>query len=174
MTFCWNHEAGCIRNLFSCGFIAEEFVAYTALPVFYVTSLCTCSIFQCMMSEFVWFKHIILIYLHNRIAERAFVCGIAVLCASWFYGFDYFTKGIRVIGILVRTGLEFEFKLAYLQCVSTMNSRYFPFKILIRGRTFALEVVRSIVLILEHLVIAYLLDKLPFAIFAFIVPIELP
>ena len=174
MAFCWNHEAGSIRNLFSCGFIAEEFVAYTALPVFYVTSLCTCSIFQCMMSEFVWFKHIILIYLHNRIAERAFVCGIAVLCASWFYGFGYFTKGIRAIGIFVRTGIEFEFKLAYLQCSSSMNSRYFPFKILIRGRTFAGEFIRSIVLILEHLVLAYLIDKLPSVIAACIVTIELP
>ena len=174
MTFCRNHEAGSIRNLFSCGFIAEEFVAYTALPVFYVTSLCTCSIFQFMMSEFVWFKHIMLIYLHNRIAERAFVCGIAVLCASWFYVFDYFTKGIRAIGILVRTGLEFEFKLAYLQYVSTMNSRDFPFKILIRGRTFAGEFIRSIVLILEHLVLAYLIDKLPSVIAVCIVTIELP
>ena len=174
MAFCWNHEDGSISKLFSCSFIAEEFVAYTALPVFYVTSLCTCSCFCFMMSEFVWFKHIILIYLHNRIAERAFVCGIAVLCASWFYGFDYFTKGIRVIGILVRTGIEFEFKLAYLQYACTMNSRDFPFKILIRGRTFAGEVVRSIVLILEHLVIAYLIDKLPSVIAACIVTIELP
>ena len=175
MTFCWNHEAGSIRNLFSCGFIAEEFVAYTALPVFYVTSLCTCSIFQFMMSECMWFKHIILlIYLHNRIADRAFVCGIAVLCASRLNGFDYFTKGIRAIGFLVQTGLEFEFKLAYLQYVSTMNSRDFPFKILIRGRTFAGEVVRSIVLILEHLVLAYLIDKLPSVIAACIVTIEFP
>ena len=174
MAFCWNHEDGNISKLFSCSFIAEEFVAYTALPVFYVTSLSTCSCFCFMMSEFVWFKHIILIYLHNRIAERAFVCGIAVLCASWFYGFDYFTKGIRVIGILVRTGIEFEFKLAYLQCASTMNSSDFPFKIFIRGRTFAGEVVRSIVLILELRVIFYRLDKHPFAFFAFIVAIELP
>ena len=174
MTFCWNHEAGSISNLGSSISIAEEFVAYTALPVFYVTSLCTCSIFLCMMSECMWFKVIILIYLHNRIAERAFVCGIAVLCASWFYGFHYFTKGIRAIGILVRTGLEFEFKLAYLQYVSTMISRDFPFKILIRGRTFAGEFIRSIVLILEHLVLAYLIDKLPSVIAVCIVTIELP
>ena len=97
-----------------------------------------------------------------------------MLCASRLNGIDYFTKGIRVIGIFVRTGIEFEFKLAYLQCSSSMNSRYFPFKILIRGRTFAGEVVRSIVLILEHLVIAYLIDKLPSIIFACIVTIELP
>ena len=102
--------------------------------------------------------------------ERAFVCGIAMLYASSLNGFDCFAKGRSAIN-LVRTGLEFEFKLTYLQCASTMNSRDFPFKILIRGRTFALEVVRSIVLILEHLVIVYLIDKRPFAIFAFIVAI---
>ena len=55
-----------------------------------------------------------------------------------------------------------------------MNSRDFPFKILIRGRTFAVEVVRSIVLILEHLVFFYLIDKLPSVIAACIVTIELP
>ena len=106
--------------------------------------------------------------------ERAFVCGIAMLRTCRVNGLDYSAKGIRAIGILVRTGLEFEFKLAYLQCASTMNSRDFPFKILIRGRTFAGEVVRSAVLILELRVIFYRLDKRPSAIFAFIVAIELP
>ena len=67
-----------------------------------------------MMSESVWFKFIIQIYLHNRIAERAFVCGIALLCASSLNGIDYFAKSRRAIGFHVRTGLEFEFKLAYL------------------------------------------------------------
>ena len=105
--------------------------------------------------------------------DRAFFCGIAMLCASRLNGFNL-AKGRRAIGILVRTGLEFEFKLAYLQCASTMNSRYFPFKIFIRSRTFAGEVVRSAVLILELRVIFYRLDKRPSAIFAFIVAIELP
>jgi cell division protein FtsW len=80
-----------------------------------------------------------------------------------------------IIGILVRTGcFELEFKLAYLQCFSAMNSRDFPFKIFIISRTFAFEVVRSIVLILELLVVAYLLNELPITIFAFVVTIELP
>ena len=105
--------------------------------------------------------------------ERAFVCGIAMLYASSLNGFDCFAKGRSAIN-LVRTGLEFEFKFAYLQYVSTMNSRDFPFKIFIKGRTFAGEVVRSEVLILELRVIFYRLDKHPFAFFAFIVAIELP
>ena len=174
MALCRNHKVGCISNLGSCGFIAEEFVAYTTLPVYYVTSLSTCNCFGFMMSKSMWFKHIILIYLHNRIADRAFLCGIAMLCASSLNGIDYFAKSRRATGILVRTSLEFEFKLTYLKCFSTMNSRDFPFKILIRGRTFALEVVRSIVFILKHLVIFYLIDKHPSAIFACIVAIELP
>jgi hypothetical protein len=38
-----------------------------------------------------------------------------MLNASSLNGFDSFAKGGRTIGILVRTGIEFEFKLAYLQ-----------------------------------------------------------
>ena len=107
--------------------------------------------------------------------NRAFVCGIAMLYASSLNGFDSFAKGRRTIGILVRTGcFELEFKLAYLQKISFMNSRDFPFKIFIISRTLAFEVVRSIVLILELLVVAYLLNECPITIFACIVAIELP
>ncbi len=106
--------------------------------------------------------------------DRAFVCGISVLHTGRVNGFDCCAKGRRAISIIVRTGREFEFKLAYLQCFSTVNSRNFPFEIFIKGRTFTGKVERSIVLILERRIVAYLLDKRPIAIFAFIVAIEFP
>ena len=171
MTFCWNLKVASIRNLSSSISIAEEFVAYTALPVFYVTSLCTCSIFLRMRSECVRLQFIILIYFYYGMTDRAFFCGIAMLHTCRVNVFDYCAKGRRAINILVRTGNEFEFKLAYLQCFSAMSSRYFPFKIFIKSRTFASEVVRSEVLILELRVVAYLLNERPCAIFAFVVSI---
>ena len=51
MTFGGNLKAGSIRNLGSSIIVAEEFVTYTALPVFFFTSFYTCSIFLRMTSE---------------------------------------------------------------------------------------------------------------------------
>ena len=78
------------------------------------------------------------------------------------------------LGISLITGIEFEFKLAYLNIVFIPNTCDFPFEIFIRCRALACEVVRSTVHILELRVVAYLLDECPSAIFAFVVAIELP
>ena len=108
-------------------------------------------------------------------ANRAFVCGIAMLGASSFYVFYWIAKCRRTISICVRTSLEFEFEFAYLQHVSALNSRYFPFEILIRCFSLlAGEVVRSTVHILKLRIVVYLLNERPFSIFAFIVSIEFP
>ena len=106
--------------------------------------------------------------------NRAFVCGIAMLGASSFHSFYCIAKGRRAIGICVRTSLEFEFKFAYLQHVSAMNSRYFPFEIFVRFTSPEGEVVRSIVHILKLRIVVYLLNERPFSIFAHVVSIELP